>query len=98
VLRAGRHDAAGPPSGSRDAAAEVDLEPVSHSAAPCSTPSTVRDASRNRGAKVSRITVLDPEQVRGAVGPGSPKAVTWHDAVCWGWRWPAQLDNPAGPG
>lgn len=100
VLRAGRHDV---PLRTavrvKDAAAEVDLEPVSHSAlrALLDTQRTVRDAPAGiEVAKVSRITVLgDPEQVRGAVRAWIAQAVTWHDAGVLGVALAGpQLDNP----
>ncbi len=85
VVRAGRHDV---PLQStvrvKDAADEIDLEPVSYSALRglLDTQRTVREAPAGIDlAKVSRITVLgEPEEVRGAVRAWVAQAVTWHDA------------------
>jgi DNA segregation ATPase FtsK/SpoIIIE, S-DNA-T family len=68
----------------KDAAAEIDLEPVSYSAL-----RSLLDAQRTLHeapvgidlTKVSRITVVgDPEETRAAVRAWIAQAVTWHDA------------------
>ena len=85
VVRAGRHEVPLQTTVRvKDAADEIDLEPVSHSAlrSLLDTQRTVRDTPTGIDlAKVSRITVLgDPDQVRGAVRAWVAQAVTWHDA------------------
>jgi type VII secretion protein EccCa/type VII secretion protein EccCb len=89
VLRAGLHDA--PLSTAlrvKDAADEVDLEPVSHTTLRglLDTQRTVHDAPTGIDvAKVSRITVVgEPEEVRGAVRAWIAQAVTWHDPAVLG--------------
>ena len=71
-----------------DAADEVDLEPVSHSAlrSLLDTQRTVRDVPTGIDlTKVSRITVLgDADEVRGAVRAWVAQAVTWHDPTVLG--------------
>ena len=84
VLRAGRHHV---PLDTalrvKDTAAEIDLEPVSHSAL-----RSLLDTQRVIGdvptgidlAKVSRITVLgEADEVRAALRAWIAQAVTWHD-------------------
>ncbi|NTY61247.1 type VII secretion protein EccCa [Mycolicibacterium sphagni] len=72
----------------KDAADEVDLEPVSHSAlrALLDTQRVVRDAPRGIDLKaVSRITVVgDPAEVRAALRAWLGQAVTWQDAASLG--------------
>lgn len=72
----------------KDAADEVDLEPVSHSAlrALLDTQRVVRDAPRGIDLKaVSRISVVgDPAEVRGALRAWLCQAVTWQDAASLG--------------
>ena len=89
VLRAGRHHV---PLATalrvQDTAAEIDLEPVSHSAL-CSlldTQRTVRDVPTGIDlTKVSRITVLgDGAEVRAALRAWIAQAVTWHDPTVLG--------------
>ena len=67
----------------KDTAAEIDLEPVSHSAlrSLLATQRTLRSAPTGVDlAKVSRLTVLgDTEDVHAAVRAWIAQAVTWHD-------------------
>ena len=102
VVRAGRHSDVPLLTTVRvkDAADEVDLEPVSHSAlrGMLDTQRTVRDAPVGIGlGRVSRITVTgDPELARGAVRAWIAQAVTWHDAGVLGVALAAPgLDTPA---
>lgn len=115
VLRAGLHDV---PLATtlrvKDAADEVDLEPVSHSAlrALLDTQRTVREAPRGIDLKsVSRITVVgDADDVRGALRAWLAQAVTWHDAASLGialaspalespaWNWLKWLPHTDIPG
>ena len=89
VLRAGRHHV---PLATalrvQDTAAEIDLEPVSHSAlrSLLDTQRTVRDVPTGIDlTKVSRITVLgDGAEVRGALRAWIAQAVTWHDPTVLG--------------
>ncbi|MGZ4528104.1 MAG: type VII secretion protein EccCa [Mycobacterium sp.] len=89
VLRAGRHQV---PLDTalrvKDAADEIDLEPVSHSAlrSLLDTHRTVRDvASGIDLTKVSRITVLgEDDEVRAALRAWVAQAVTWHDPTVLG--------------
>lgn len=89
VLRAGRHSA---PLATAlrvsDTAAEIDLEPVSHSAlrSLLDTQRTVRDVPTGIDlSKMSRITVLgDRAQVRAALRAWIAQAVTWHDPTVLG--------------
>jgi DNA segregation ATPase FtsK/SpoIIIE, S-DNA-T family len=89
VLRAGRHQV---PLDTalrvKDAADEIDLEPVSHSALRglLDTHRTVRDVPTGIDlTKVSRITVLgEPDEVRGALRAWIAQAVTWHDPTVLG--------------
>ena len=89
VLRAGRHQV---PLDTalrvKDTAAEIDLEPVSHSAlrALLDTHRTVRDVPTGIDlTKVSRITVLgEADQARAAVRAWIAQAVTWHDPTLLG--------------
>jgi DNA segregation ATPase FtsK/SpoIIIE, S-DNA-T family len=89
VLRAGRHHV---PLATalrvQDTAAEIDLEPVSHSAlrSLLDTQRTVRDVPTGIDlTKVSRITVLgDAGEVRGALRAWIAQAVTWHDPTVLG--------------
>ncbi|WP_445162427.1 type VII secretion protein EccCa [Mycobacterium sp. Dal123C01] len=89
VLRAGRHQV---PLATavrvQDAADEIDLEPVSHSAlrSLLDTQRTVRDVPTGIDlTKVSRITVLgEPDEVQGALRAWVAQAVTWHDPTVLG--------------
>ncbi len=89
VLRAGRHHV---PLATavrvQDAADEIDLEPVSHSAlrSLLDTQRTVRDVPTGIDlAKVSRITVFgEPDEVQGALRAWIAQAVTWHDPTVLG--------------
>jgi type VII secretion protein EccCa/type VII secretion protein EccCb len=89
VLRAGRHHV---PLATalrvNDTAAEIDLEPVSHSAlrSLLDTHRTVRDVPTGIDlAKVSRITVLGAEdEVRATLRAWIAQAVTWHDPTVLG--------------
>ncbi|MEM6105235.1 type VII secretion protein EccCa [Mycobacterium sp. 050272] len=89
VLRAGRHQV---PLATavrvQDAADEIDLEPVSHSAlrSLLDTQRTVRDVPTGIDlSKVARITVLgEPDEVRGALRAWVAQAVTWHDPTVLG--------------
>ncbi|HUH68027.1 MAG TPA: type VII secretion protein EccCa, partial [Mycobacterium sp.] len=89
VLRAGRHQV---PLDTalrvNDAAAEIDLEPVSHSAlrSLLDTQRTVRDVPTGIDlTKVSRITVLGfADEVRAALRAWIAQAVTWHDPTVLG--------------
>ncbi|CAM4371949.1 Type VII secretion system protein EccCa1 [Mycobacterium basiliense] len=89
VLRAGRHSA---PLATAlrvsDTAAEIDLEPVSHSAlrGVLDTQRTVRDVPTGIDlTKVARITVLgEPDEVRGALRAWIAQAITWHDPTVLG--------------
>jgi DNA segregation ATPase FtsK/SpoIIIE, S-DNA-T family len=89
VLRAGRHHV---PLATalrvQDTAAEIDLEPVSHSAlrSLLDTQRTVRDVPTGIDlTKVSRITVLgESAEVRGALRAWIAQAVTWHDPTVLG--------------
>ncbi len=84
VLRAGRHQV---PLATalrvNDAADEIDLEPVSHSAlrSLLDTHRIVRDVPTGIDVtKVSRITLLgETDQVRSALRAWIAQAVTWHD-------------------
>jgi type VII secretion protein EccCa/type VII secretion protein EccCb len=84
VVRAGLHDV---PLHTtlrvKDAADEIDLEPVSYSAlrSLLDAQRTVHDAPVGIDlAKVSRITVVgDPDEARAAVRAWIAQAVTWHD-------------------
>ncbi|WP_199255122.1 type VII secretion protein EccCa [Mycolicibacterium mengxianglii] len=84
VLRAGLADVALDTTlRVKDAADEIDLEPVSYSAlrALLDTQRTVSDAPVGIDlTKVSRITVVgDPHEARAAVRAWIAQAVTWHD-------------------
>jgi type VII secretion protein EccCa/type VII secretion protein EccCb len=89
VVRAGLHDARlETVLQVKDTAAEIDLEPVSHSAL-----RGLLDVQRTVPAvpggidlaKVSRITVLgDADEVRGALRAWIAQAVTWHDPALLG--------------
>ncbi|MUL64740.1 type VII secretion protein EccC [Mycobacterium sp. CBMA 234] len=89
VVRAGLHDARlETVLQVKDTAAEIDLEPVSHSAL-----RSLLDVQRTVPAvpggidltKVSRITVLgDADDVRGALRSWISQAVTWHDPALLG--------------
>jgi DNA segregation ATPase FtsK/SpoIIIE-like protein len=72
----------------KDAADEIDLEPVAHTTlAVCWTcTATVRDAPTGIDlGKVSRITVLgEPDEVRDALRAWVAQAVTWHDPALLG--------------
>jgi ESX secretion system protein EccC len=89
VLRAGLHDA---PLDTalrvKDAADEIDLEPVSHTTLRglLDTQRTVHDAPTSIDlTKLSRITVLgDEDEVRGALRAWIAQAVTWHDPTVLG--------------
>jgi DNA segregation ATPase FtsK/SpoIIIE, S-DNA-T family len=89
VLRAGRHHA---PLDTalrvKDTVAEIDLEPVSHSALRglLDTQRTVRDVPTAIDlTKVSRITVLgEADEVRAALRAWIAQAVTWHDPTVLG--------------
>ncbi len=89
VLRAGRHQV---PLATalrvNDTAAEIDLEPVSHSALRglLDTQRTVRDVPTGIDlTKVSRITVLgEAPEVRAALRAWIAQAVTWHDPTVLG--------------
>jgi S-DNA-T family DNA segregation ATPase FtsK/SpoIIIE len=89
VLRAGRHQV---PLATavrvQDAADEIDLEPVSHSAlrSLLDTQRTVRDVPTGIDlTQVSRITVLgEPDEVQGALRAWVAQAVTWHDPTVLG--------------
>ncbi|HEV7359799.1 MAG TPA: type VII secretion protein EccCa [Mycobacterium sp.] len=89
VLRAGRHQV---PLATavrvQDAADEIDLEPVSHSAlrSLLDIQRTVRDVPTGIDlTKVSRITVLgEPDEVQGALRAWVAQAVTWHDPTVLG--------------
>jgi DNA segregation ATPase FtsK/SpoIIIE, S-DNA-T family len=89
VVRAGRHTV---PLATtlrvNDAADEVDLEPVSHSAlrSLLDAQRTVRDVPTGIDlTKVSRITLIgDSADVRGAVRAWIAQAVTWHDPTVLG--------------
>lgn len=89
VLRAGLHDA---PLDTalrvKDAADEIDLEPVSHTTLRglLDTQRTVHDAPAGIDlTKLSRITVLgDEDDVRGALRAWIAQAVTWHDPTVLG--------------
>jgi DNA segregation ATPase FtsK/SpoIIIE, S-DNA-T family len=89
VLRTGRHQV---PLATavrvQDAADEIDLEPVSHSAlrSLLDTQRTVRDVPTGIDlTKVSRITVLgEPDEVQGALRAWVAQAVTWHDPTVLG--------------
>ncbi|ANW66742.1 type VII secretion protein EccC [Mycobacterium sp. djl-10] len=85
VVRAGRHDV--PLDTSlrvKDAAADIDLEPVSHSAlrSLLDAQRTVPDAPVGIDlTKVSRITVVgEGDEARAAVRAWLAQALTWHDA------------------
>jgi type VII secretion protein EccCa/type VII secretion protein EccCb len=85
VVRAGLHDVALDTSlRVKDAADEIDLEPVSYSALRglLDAQRTVHDAPVGIDlAKVSRITVVgDAGEARAAVRAWIAQAVTWHDA------------------
>ncbi len=89
VLRAGRHSAPlATPLRVKDAADEIDLEPVAHSAlrSLLDTQRTVRDVPTGIDlTKVSRITVLGTEaQTRAALRAWIAQAVTWHDPTVLG--------------
>jgi len=84
VIRAGRHDVALDTAlRVKDAADEIDLEPVSHAAlrSLLDTQRTVRDAPRGIDfAKLSEITVTgDRDEVRASLRAWIAQAVTWHD-------------------
>lgn len=84
VIRAGRHDVALDTAlRVKDAADEIDLEPVSHAAlhSLLDTQRTVRDTPRGIDfGKLSRITVTgDRDEVRAALRAWIAQAVTWHD-------------------
>jgi DNA segregation ATPase FtsK/SpoIIIE, S-DNA-T family len=84
VVRAGRSDAAlNTTLRVRDAADEIDLEPVSHSALRglLDTQRTVRDVPTGIDLpKLSRITVHgEPAEVAGALRAWIAQAATWHD-------------------
>ena len=89
VLRAGRHQV---PLDTalrvQDTAAEIDLEPVCHSAlrSLLDTQRTVRDVPTGIDlTKVSRITVVgDAAEVRAALRAWIAQAVTWHDPTVLG--------------
>ncbi|MBV8788202.1 MAG: type VII secretion protein EccCa [Mycobacterium sp.] len=89
VLRAGRHEV---PLATalrvNDAADEVDLEPVSHSAlrSLLDTHRIVRDVPTGIDlTKVSRISVLgEADEVRAALRAWVAQAVTWHDPTVLG--------------
>ena len=89
VVRAGRHQV---PLATalrvNDAADEIDLEPVSHSAlrSLLDTQRTVPDVPTGIDlTKVSRITVLgEPDEVRSALRAWIAQAVTWHDPTVLG--------------
>jgi DNA segregation ATPase FtsK/SpoIIIE, S-DNA-T family len=89
VLRAGRDQA---PLATalrvKDAADEIDLEPVSHSAlrSLLDTQRTVRDVPTGIDlAKVSRVTVLgEADEVRAALRAWIAQAVAWHDPTVLG--------------
>jgi ESX secretion system protein EccC len=85
VVRAGLHDVALETSlRVKDAAADIDLEPVSYSALRglLDTQQTLHEAPVGIDfTKVSRITVSgDPDHARAAVRAWIAQAVTWHDA------------------
>lgn len=89
VLRAGLHDA--PLSATlkvKDAADEVDLEPVSHSTLRglLDVQRTVRDLPAGiELGRLSRITLVgDPEEIRGALRAWLLQAVVWHDPAVLG--------------
>jgi S-DNA-T family DNA segregation ATPase FtsK/SpoIIIE len=89
VLRAGRHQV--PLAVAlrvQDTAAEIDLEPVSHSAlrSLLDAQRTVRDVPTGIDlAKVSRITVLgELDDVRAALRAWIAQAVSWHDPTMLG--------------
>jgi len=89
VLRAGRHQVALDTAlRVKDTAAEIDLEPVSHSAlrALLDTHRTVRDVPTGIDlTKVSRITVSgEADEVRAALRAWIAQAVTWHDPTLLG--------------
>ena len=115
VVRTGLHDA--PLNATlrvKDAADEIDLEPVSHSAlrSLLEVQRTVRAVPSGIDlAKVSRITVVgDPEDVRGALRAWIAQAVTWHDPAVLGvalaspdlegadWSWLKWLSHVDVPG
>lgn len=84
VIRAGRHDVALDTAlRVKDAADEIDLEPVSHAAlrSLLDTQRTVRDAPRGIDFKrLSQITVVgDRDEVRACLRAWIAQAVTWHD-------------------
>ncbi|MFY2860627.1 type VII secretion protein EccCa [Mycobacterium sp. THU-M104] len=89
VLRAGRHQV---PLDTalrvQDTAAEIDLEPVCHSAlrSLLDTQRTVRNVPTGIDlTKVSRITVVgDAREVRAALRAWIAQAVTWHDPTVLG--------------
>ena len=89
VLRAGRHQV---PLDTalrvQDTAAEIDLEPVCHSAlrSLLDTQRTVRDMPTGIDLKkVSRITVVgEAKEVRAALRAWIAQAVTWHDPTVLG--------------